>query len=297
MGHAINRALESIRGSIPEDVNVNADVPTNLPMVLCGPNAMQQVIRNLCENAADAMSSGGELSIHICLKQSSIDSGSTKEAVQQVQLTVSDTGEGILEDIRDRVFDPFFSTREQALHSGLGLSVVLGVVEQIDGQINIDSKPGSGTQVIIKLPAIAEKVACSDSPDHTAYGAAREFSLLVVSDSAILSKISCSQLESTGFQITRVADGIRAMYAFNKNPFQFNAIVVDEIAQSMAGIELIERVRQVHPDIPLIYCSESFDERTHDACRRLHVTSIMQKPFCDEELMSRIQMLLLEKTA
>lgn len=296
LGHAVDKALETFRNSVKPNITVKTDIRTDLPPVLCNTNSVQQIIQNLCDNSVDAMPQGGGLFVSLDFADFESNPGAGSPVMPEIQLTVTDTGEGMSETVKDQVFDPFFSTREQALHSGLGLSVVLGIVEQLDGQIKVYSSTGAGTRVVILLP-VAERACRSSIKAAATIGAQRMISLMMISEMSILSDNGRKQMENASFQIRHEIEGIHAMYVFNKSPFQFDLMVVDEIVQSMTGIDIIEKIRQMNPEIPVLYCSNIVDETIQGICRKLHVTDILQKPFREEELISRIQTVLLDKTA
>ena len=277
----VQEALKLIRSSLPSTIEISQRVINRDDSVMADAGQMHQIIMNLCTNAAHAMRADGgvlrvEMERHLLdEEQASGIPGVVPGAY--VVLTVSDTGEGMPEATAARAFEPFFTTKPAGEGTGLGLSVVHGIVRSHGGAITLASEPGRGTVFRVFLPA-AEKGLSGrmDGPD--APGAARGEHVLVVDDEPEIVRMLTRMLESRGYRVTAFTSSEQALAAFRRSPAAFDAIISDQTMPRITGLALARAVRETRPDLPVIITTGYGEKVTSESVAR-DVTGFAAKPF------------------
>lgn len=209
-----------------------------------------------------------------------------------IQLTVSDTGAGIPPQIADRVFEPFFTTKATGEGTGLGLSVVHGIVTGYGGFIRFENRQPAGTTFFVHLPrAQAEARLEAESLDAPPRGTGR---ILFVDDEESIAMLGARILQELGYTVMPIASSVAALYVFTSDPDQFDLVITDFTMPQMTGGELIARIKQVRPDIPIILTS-GFNDQVISAeeSKQLGVGEYIKKPFSAVTLARAIRRLLL----
>jgi CheY-like chemotaxis protein len=240
---------------------------------------LKQVVLNLALNARDAMPDGGTLTIETTTFGSS------------VLLRVRDTGIGMDAATRSRALEPFFTTKPEGEGTGLGLSVVYGVVDELDGRLSIDSAIGLGTIVEIVLPAadqLPEDPAGPGDMPITVHNAER---VLVVEDREVVRELTRDVLEASGFDVVAVAGGQEALGVAGAGE-PFDLLLTDVVMPEMSGPELAMRLRVDYPALPVLYMSGYTDDvlGTHELAQ--DATAFLRKPFTNAELIDAARALL-----
>lgn len=243
---------------------------------------LEQVILNLVVNAGEAMKDGGSLSVETF--------ASTIGDDHAIGLRVSDTGRGIPADVRERIFEPFFSTSESGV--GLGLSVVYGIVDNAGGEIAVDSTPGRGTTFEIRLPRATGLVAVASEGDSAprAVGAAR---ILLVEDEPEVRRVARTALARVGYDVEEAADALEALTRFEDDA-DFDLLVADLVMPGMSGDELAGRLRERLPALRVLFVS-GYSEADGDA--DADQFPFLQKPFKPQELVAAVRRVLTEVSA
>jgi CheY-like chemotaxis protein len=198
-----------------------------------------------------------------------------------VKLLIADTGSGIPPECIDRIFDPFFTTKPQGQGTGLGLSVVHGIVESCGGSISAHSKPGKGTVFEIYLPTIQSKVPRDTAPaDPVAHS---KKSILFVDDEPMLADIGKKSLESLGYRVTACIDSTEALAVFKKDPESFDAVITDYTMPKTNGLDLARAITAIKPRIPVILCTGGTDDIHHRA-QAAGINECVLKPLRIREL-------------
>ena len=253
----------------------------------------EQVIVNLTTNARDAMPEGGTIEIETRIR--TVDAATARHlrlgaAGRYVVLSTSDTGEGMDERTRRRIFDPFFTTKDPGKGTGLGLSIVYSVVEQSEGAIEIDSRPGRGSRFQIWLPLQVDDGVVEEDRHPEAIVRDGSECILFVEDEPALRRFGRRILERAGYRVIEAIDGEAALVILQSHRETIDVLVTDVTMPHMSGGELAERVRQVHPDMPILFVSghASEDENRLD----LESSRWLQKPFSADALLERLRDLI-----
>jgi two-component system cell cycle sensor histidine kinase/response regulator CckA len=246
----LNQTIESMRAMlrrlIPESIEIRFSPGLGLPAVLADSGQLEQVVLNLCLNARDAMPTGGTLTI---------ETVELREPAR-VQLQVRDTGTGISPDVRERLFEPFFSTKAKGLGTGLGLATVYGIVDRHGGRIAVSSELGAGSAFTIVLPASARSPSFSGhvdgdqiAPIHTAA------TVLVAEDEPGVRRAIVSLLGQAGYRTLVARDGAHALQLFDLHAGEIDVLLFDVVMPRLGGPGAVERIRRRAPGVPVIFMS------------------------------------------
>jgi PAS domain S-box-containing protein len=276
MGEVLAGITSLLARTLGEDVALHTDVARPLSRVEADPTQVEQVLVNLAVNARDAMPSGGEL--HIGLAD--VDHG--PGGGRAVRLSVRDTGTGMRGEVRERAFEPFYSTKPKGEGTGLGLATVYGIVTQAGGTVEIHSTPGRGTTIEVLLPATDALPALAPAGDDGGDPAAKGETILVVEDEAAVRRLTCRILTREGYRVLEAADGPRALVTWDEHPGQIDLVLTDVVMPGMSGTELAERLG-VEPVFMSGY--------TDDVMLRHGVEGprLVQKPFDAQTLLGAVR--------
>jgi PAS domain S-box-containing protein len=262
---------------VREDVSLELELADDLPCVSADPVQLKQVVLNLALNARDAMPQGGRLVL------------STSAEHGRVVLHVRDTGTGMDDETRRRALEPFFTTKSAGEGTGLGLSVVYGVVQALGGSLTLESHPGVGTTVAVTLPPCDQAAAAVEPvfDDSPAAGSER---VLVAEDRAVVRDLARDVLTAAGFAVEVASDGAEALEA--SHVAGFDLLVTDVVMPGMSGLELATTLRERLPALPVLYMSGYTDDVLDDAALAAPRTAFLRKPFGRGELERAVRELL-----
>jgi signal transduction histidine kinase/ActR/RegA family two-component response regulator len=293
----LKEAVKFLRSSIPATVEINQQLTKEECNIMADPTQMHQVIMNLCTNAAHAMKdTGGTLKIDLANLELAKDEIPNHPELQQghyVKLTVSDTGYGIDPALIQRVFDPFFTTKSVDEGTGLGLSVVYGIVKGHGGVINVYSEPGKGAIFHVYLPRIMQTETMEEDAGKTVMGGTER--ILFVDDEPSLVDIGMRMLSSLGYRTTVAENSIEALEIFTAGPQSFDLVITDMTLPKMTGIDLSRKLLQIRPEIPIILCSGIKEPETEARAKSLGIKAYLTKPLTRKELARVIREVLGEK--
>jgi len=290
----VKEALKLIRSSIPSTIDIQHDIDPDCGVVIADPTQVHQIVMNLATNGYHAMEeTGGRL--NVTLKQVLIkeDQARLPELLpgKYALLTVADTGVGIEKGVIDKIFDPYFSTKETGKGTGLGLSVVQGIVKSCDGKIYICSKPGIGSDIHVYLPIIERQpdVMPADQSDPIQGGSEK---ILLVDDEEIIVKTEKQLLDRLGYHVSIRTGSIDALEAFKARPDDFDLIVTDMTMPNMTGVQLAEEIKKIRPDIPIILCT-GFSYQINEAkSNALGIQAFLMKPVIFKNIANTIRKVL-----
>jgi signal transduction histidine kinase/ActR/RegA family two-component response regulator len=292
----VTEALELLRASVPSAVEFRYSVDPDSGCVFADPGLIHQVVLNLCMNAYQAMA-GGPGQLEVTLAPVEVDPAIHRPhaaipAGRYIQLTVSDTGPGIPPKIADRVFEPFFTTKATGEGTGLGLSVVHGIVNGYDGFIRFENRQPTGTSFFVYLPRVpAENRLEAETLAPTPRGTGR---ILFVDDEEPIALLGARLLQQLGYTVTSKTSSVEALYLFTSAPGSFDLVITDFTMPHMNGGELIVRLKQVRADIPIILMSGFNDQVISvEESRKLGVGEYLKKPFSGVALAHAIRRVLL----
>jgi len=280
----VKEALQLLRPSIPSLIEITLRLPSDVPPVMADASQLHQVLVNLVTNAAHAI---GDKSgtIDISVDEVILDGEAVRQRPQLrtgrfVRLSVGDTGCGMDATTQARIFEPFFTTKERGSGTGLGLSVVHGIVEQHEGAIVVYSEPGKGSTFMVYLPAHGT-APLADDPDASTHGVARGKGerILVVDDEEPVLLVARNVLARLGYKPEAYSDPEAGLAAFLANPRGYDLVLTDLTMPKMKGVELVARIRGPRPDIAVILCTGFQGSLASNEARRLGIDEILLKPF------------------
>jgi PAS domain S-box-containing protein len=291
----LNEAIPLIRSTIPANIDIKTTLNTNA-MILADAIQIHQVVINLCTNAYHAMADeGGVLSIdlnEVQLTQEQKHQAINYSPDKYLKLDISDTGPGIEDLNKEKIFDPYFTTKAMGKGTGLGLAIVSGIVQKHNGFIEFDTQIGVGTTFHLYLPMIEDrKPRKVEAKKKKSLKMASGKIMLIDDEPAILDTFSAI-LSRQGYQITSFENGESALDAFAKNPNQFDLIITDMTMPKMTGDKLSKEILKIREDIPIILCSGYHENFTETDALQAGIKRYVQKPIAGSDLTRIIQELL-----
>jgi PAS domain S-box-containing protein len=287
LAQVAEEARRFLRATVPATIDIQIEVAPGLPRVLADATQMHQVLLNLGSNAAHAMRSGGGV-LRIALAPVALDTTAATRiggltAGPHVRLTVSDTGHGIDPETLKRIFDPFFTTKNVGEGTGLGLSVVHGIVRAHHGAIQVSSAPGEGARFDIYLPAAIEEIpGLVEEPGPAVHGQGEV--IYIVDDEQLVASFSKTALARFGYQAVTFDAPDKCLEALRENPAGCAVLVTDQTMPSMTGMELAAQVRVFARQLPIIVMSGYFSKISASALDQIGHISLLAKPFTVEEI-------------
>mgnify|MGYP006285263367 CR=1 FL=1 len=285
----IKETLKLLKNTIPANIEITAAIAEETDKVVINPAHIHQVFMNLCTNAYQAMQDepAGKLSVQ--LDQIRIDMANSPghhhlTPGRYIRLLVSDTGCGIEPEIKDKIFDPYFTTKPQDRGTGLGLSVSYGIIKNAGGTIQIDSSPDAGSRVIVYLPVsdqLRDSTETQAQPRPLPCGSEH---VLLVDDEKHIMELEKQVLENLGYRITARTSSVEALEAFQAAPMRFDILVTDQTMPNMSGINLVKAARQLRSDLPAILCTGYSERMIHDKLEAAGIQAVLLKPIANSDL-------------
>jgi PAS domain S-box-containing protein len=241
----VEEAAKLLHASIPPQIEIRQHLDACDAHVLGDATRIHQVVMNLCTNAAQAMDeTGGVIDLSLKLDRSSAD---------QVELRVKDDGEGMGRETVNQVFTPFFTTKEKGRGTGLGLSVVYGIVKDMEGSIEVRSVPGVGTEFVVRLPMCeAESQDDTKRQDKIATGKGR---VVLVDDETSLVRLGSFMVRKLGYGVSAFSDPQEALDFMTQNKDSFDILITDQLMPGLSGDDLIAKARDLRPGLPAVIVS------------------------------------------
>ncbi|HET6348788.1 MAG TPA: ATP-binding protein [Candidatus Krumholzibacteria bacterium] len=277
----VNEALKLIRSMLPSSIELSQRIEKEGDTVLADAGQMHQVVMNLTTNAVHAMRNTGGV-LRVVLGHREIDAGTAEKLGDLVPgsyvvLSVIDHGEGMDADTRNRVFEPFFTTKRPGEGTGLGLSVVHGIMHSHGGAIDVQSEPGKGSTFTVYIPSAPARAETEAPAEISEAGGGGEHVLIVDDEPAIVALLR-RMLETRGFRVSSFTSSRDALAAFRREPDAFDAVITDQTMPRMSGLELTRAMHDIRGDIPVILSTGYLDgvaenEAGHD------LAGVATKPF------------------
>ena len=276
----VNEVIKFLRSSLPSTIQIHQQIEIGNDTVLADSTQIHQILMNLCTNASHAMMEKGGI-LQINLENMELDSDFTAQYPDMkpgsyLKLTVSDTGHGMSPDVLNRIFEPYFTTKERGSGTGLGMAVVHGIVKSYSGIIKVDSEPGKGSTFHIYLPIIdeekkSEKV--TDKPLPT--GNER---ILFIDDEDALMDLGKQLLENLGYEVVARTSSVEALELFRTKPDQFDLVITDMTMPNMTGDRLAKELMKINADIPIILCTGHSNGISEHKAKEMGIRAFVMKP-------------------
>ncbi|MCC6737531.1 MAG: PAS domain S-box protein [Planctomycetia bacterium] len=281
--------LKLVRRVLPESVEMEFQPGAGLDFVEADPGQLERVVMNLCVNARDAMPDGGRLVIRT--ENTMVEAGSSSGAaeagsVRYVTLVVSDVGHGMPPDVKSRIFEPFFSTKQQGAGTGLGLATVYGVVKQHGGFIQVESQPGQGSTFRISLPSVMRPSVCL-TRDAEAGAPRGGETILVAEDEPLVRGVAVALLADAGYAVLEARDGQEALEEFRRHGSRISLLLMDVVMPCLGGVDAARLIREIAPRLPILLTSGYNTERAD-----LAGVDYLDKPYQADVLLRRIRAMI-----
>ena len=282
----VEEAVVMLRPTLPETIRLDVRLEAGAAGVLGDSTQLHQVVMNLCTNAIQAIGESGTVTVvldRVHSQQATSRMHGELPAGDSVRLVVSDTGIGMSDAVLQRAFDPFFTTKRVGEGTGLGLSMVHGLVSDLGGAIDIASEVGQGTSVTIWLPLSGE---CEALPTkvNPVWPRGNGQVVMIVDDERPLVELGEELLAELGYEPVGFESSERAMALFVADPLRFDAVVTDEMMPNLAGSDLASRMRAIRPELPVILVSGHVDAALEKRAQAAGVTALLRKPLGLQEL-------------
>jgi PAS domain S-box-containing protein len=287
----IEEVLKLIRSTIPTTISMRQNLNPDCGPVKADPTQIHQIIMNLATNAFHAMEeTGGELKVNlkeIELGEYDLICPDMAPGIY-VCLTIADTGMGMDKDVMNTIFDPFFTTKEIGRGTGLGLSVVHGIVKSMNGEIQVYSEPGKGTEFHVYLPVVKNAFKKQESLTNQPILGGSERILLVDDEKGILTMEKLA-LERLGYRVASRTSSIEALEAFRANPDQFDLVITGRAMPKMSGDKLTSELIKIRPGIPILLCTGFSESMTDEKIKSIGIKGILMKPILMKDLSKKIR--------
>jgi signal transduction histidine kinase/ActR/RegA family two-component response regulator len=298
LSDVVNEALILLRSTLPATIEIQPGIDKELIPIIANPTQINQLVINLCTNAAYAMREKGGI-LKVDVKEIDVDADGpnpkTLAPGKYQLLSVSDTGHGMPPEIMERIFEPYFTTKKKGEGTGMGLAMVHGIVTGHGGDITVSSQPAAGTTFRVYLPVTGEEAAdVPEKPQNQPIQGGNE-RILFVDDEHTLVEVGEKMLTKLGYHVVTKTNSSEALEMFRSHPDQFDLVITDQTMLHMTGIRLTGEIKAIRPDIPVILCtgfSEDIDEENY---KTRGVSGFIMKPLSRKKLAAVIRRVLENK--
>ncbi|MEJ2220802.1 MAG: PAS domain S-box protein [Desulfobacterales bacterium] len=294
VAHIVKEAVKMLRASLPSTISIQQHIEKDTGVIEADPTQIHQVLMNLCTNAAHAINEkDGVLKIHlgnIELDQKAATDIPGLKTGSYLKLSVSDSGEGIRPEARQKIFNPYFTTKEKGKGTGLGLAVVQGIVKSNNGAVTVESEVGKGAAFHVYLPTIKRKLT-ADSEISTPLPMGCEH-ILLVDDEHPLVEIGRQMLERLGYSVATRTSSIEALELFRADPHRFDLVITDIVMPNLTGDKLAQKIIDIRNDIPVVLCTGYSEKFTHRNASEMGMHSFLMKPLVMRDLANTVRQAL-----
>jgi PAS domain S-box-containing protein len=293
VGRIAREVLRLLKPSLPQNMEIVDEIGSDEGIVMADPTQLRRVVVNLCTNAVHAMKeNGGQLKLKlekVVLRQHQLTRLEDLEPGKYIKLTVSDTGHGMEHDVMERVFDPYFTTKPTGEGSGMGLSVIHGLIKKYGGVIQVKSQPEKGTDFILYLP-LQESVPVTEAMTSVILGGKER--ILFVEDETLLLHTQQVSLERLGYDVVAIANSQEALDSFKEAPEIFDMVITDQSMPGMTGMELSKKILEIRPELPIILCTGFSETINRQKVLNTGIKEFIIKPIIRKEMAGIIRKLL-----
>jgi PAS domain S-box-containing protein len=290
----VKEVLKLIRSSLPATIEIRQNISEACGLVMADATQIHQVAMNLLTNAYHALEDkGGKMDI--TLKEVELDVNDLEDPAmipgKYVCLTVADTGSGIDMSILDRIFEPYYSTKEKGKGTGLGLAMVHGIVKSYGGIIKVYSEPGKGTTFHVYVPVIQGPSETVETRVASPVKMGKE-RILIVDDEEQIVQMTKQSLERLGYHVTAQTHSIKTLETFRAAPDKFDLVITDMTMPNMTGVQLTQKLIEIRPDIPVIICTGFSEKISEQKAKAMGIRGYIMKPVVRSELAEKIREVL-----
>ena len=259
----VENTAKLLRSILREDMELIIHTRSSIGNIMADPTQTEQILMNLAVNAKDAMPSGGTLTIETASRELDEEYAAKHSGVipgRYVQLTVTDTGEGMSPGVQEHIFEPFFTTKRSGEGTGLGLATVHGIVKQHKGSISVNSMPGKGTTFKIYLPSVSSKVIEKSLPQKKKPLARGTETILAVDDDPGIRRLVAAALQPLGYTVIEAISGADGLQIAEAHAGAIDLLLTDVIMPGMSGRQLAETLAAIRPEMKVVYMSGYTDD-------------------------------------
>ncbi len=290
----VKEAAGLLRSSLPTTIEIQQDIDSEASFILADPTQIHQILINLCTNSFHAMEkTGGIATISLKNKTYSKEDLLSQPEIQPglfVQLSVRDNGSGIPPEIKDRIFDPYFTTKEVGKGTGMGLAISHGIVKSYGGFINCESAVGVGTLFEVNFPALPQHNSIANAETNVIPAGSER--ILVIDDELLLLGLAESMLERLGYVVTICENSLEALAIFKAQADLFDLVITDQTMPDMTGIDLAKNILQIRPNIPVILCTGYSHIVSEEEAKAAGIKGFAYKPLAMKEIAVLIRTVL-----
>jgi CheY-like chemotaxis protein len=295
----VEEVANMLRPILPSSIDFTIDTDTQDKKIDCDAVQLHQVLTNLCINARDAMSGAGTITLSTRIlhpRNENCTSCHHPITGDYISLIVSDTGSGIPDEFLSRIFEPFVTTKEVGKGTGMGLSMVHGIIHQHHGHIIVDSTPGEGTSFTLLLPiatttnnrenrhlepVLQDTPSINPHPKH----------IMIVDDEVSLTRLFADILNDYNYRVTTFNDSLEALNEFQANPQKYDCIITDQTMPKLTGIELVKEITRLRKDLPIIMQTGYSEHITDETINNTGIIKLLKKPVNIDEIIITINQL------
>ena len=293
----LKEVMKLIRSTIPSYIEIEENLQSDCGFIMADPTQIHQVAMNILTNAFHAVEAKGG-KIEVILKELTLETDAFPDSLpgpgRYALLSVADTGHGISSDLMNKIFEPYFTTKEQGKGTGLGLAVAYGIVRKLKGDIKVYSEMGKGTNFNIYLP-LMEKPSDTYAVETTKTDLGGNERILLVDDEETVVNLEKMMLERLGYHVTERTGSTDALKAFKADPFAFDLVISDMTMPNMTGDQLSRELITVRPDIPIIICTGFSERIDQEKAEAMGVKGLLMKPIVRSEMDRMVRKVLDER--
>lgn len=292
----VKEALKMLRASLPTTIDIQQNIDPETGLIYADPTQIHQIITNLCTNAFHAMeNTGGNLKITLKNKALGLRDLVNEPHVKPgnfVEISVGDTGSGIPPEIMDRIFDPFFTSKEVGKGTGMGLAIIHGITKKSGGFVTCRSSVGEGTIFHVYLPVYTDTTPPDTQATSCEVMKTGFEHILFIDDEEMLAEMGKAMLERLGYRVTVETNSIEALKNIQAQPNRFDLVITDQTMPGMTGSDLARRILQIRPGMPIILCTGFSNLISEEKAKICGIKGFAMKPLTKNDLAALVRKLL-----
>jgi CheY-like chemotaxis protein len=292
----IKEALKFLEASLPASIEIKQKIDTDCGAVLVDPTQIHQIVMNLCTNAYHAMrdDGGGMLGVTLSRVELAYDAFLGEFYLAPgpyLMLEVSDSGHGMDKSVIEKIFDPYFTTKAQGDGTGLGMSVVHGIIKSLGGHITVYSEKGEGTTFRVYLPCFMDG-STPEAEDEILPLPHGNETILMVDDQQVIVEMVELMLKALGYTMMTYTDSRKALDAFKADPDRIQLVITDMAMPYMQGDELARKILEIRPEIPVILCTGFSEILNEEKAKLIGIKEYIMKPIVKKDLAMLVRRVL-----